>query len=90
MGTPPLAFSVQQTRDVRAGTGAGVEPLTAGINEFLPAAEGDADGPVSGTFFKVEPSERRRAETVELSSRCLDEAFSACCDDPPGIAAVSL
>jgi ribosomal protection tetracycline resistance protein len=35
-------------------TGAGVESLTAGIAELLPAAEGDADGPVSGTVFKVE------------------------------------
>jgi ribosomal protection tetracycline resistance protein len=35
-------------------TGAGVDSLSAGITEFLPAAEGDADGPVSGTVFKVE------------------------------------
>jgi ribosomal protection tetracycline resistance protein len=35
-------------------TGAGVEALTAGIAELLPAAEGDAGGPVSGTVFKVE------------------------------------
>ncbi len=35
-------------------TGAGVEPLIAGITELLPAAEGDADGPVSGTVFKIE------------------------------------
>ena len=35
-------------------TGAGVDALTAGITELLPAAEGDADGPVSGTVFKVE------------------------------------
>jgi ribosomal protection tetracycline resistance protein len=35
-------------------TGAGVDSLTAGIREFLPAAAGDADGPVSGTVFKVE------------------------------------
>jgi ribosomal protection tetracycline resistance protein len=37
-----------------AVTGAGVEPLIAGITEFLPAADGDVDGPVSGTVFKVE------------------------------------
>jgi ribosomal protection tetracycline resistance protein len=37
-------------------TGAGVDALTAGIKEFLPAAAGDADGPVSGTVFKVERS----------------------------------
>lgn len=37
-----------------AVTGAGVDSLTAGIRELLPVAEGDADGPVSGTVFKVE------------------------------------
>jgi ribosomal protection tetracycline resistance protein len=35
-------------------TGAGVESLVDGIAELLPAAEGDAEGPVSGTVFKVE------------------------------------
>jgi ribosomal protection tetracycline resistance protein len=35
-------------------TGAGVGWLTAGIAELLPAAEGNADDPVSGTVFKVE------------------------------------
>ncbi|MEU1628149.1 translation factor GTPase family protein [Streptomyces sp. NPDC020096] len=35
-------------------TGAGVDPLIAGIKELLPAAEGNADGPVAGTVFKVE------------------------------------
>ncbi|MGH3390824.1 MAG: GTP-binding protein [Actinomadura sp.] len=35
-------------------TGAGVPALIAGITELLPAEEGDADGPVSGTVFKVE------------------------------------
>jgi len=35
-------------------TGAGVDALTAGITELLPAAEGEVDGPVSGTVFKVE------------------------------------
>jgi ribosomal protection tetracycline resistance protein len=35
-------------------TGAGVDALTAGIAELLPAAGGDADGPVSGSVFKVE------------------------------------
>jgi ribosomal protection tetracycline resistance protein len=34
-------------------TGAGVDALISGIAELLPAAEGDADGPVSGTVFKV-------------------------------------
>jgi ribosomal protection tetracycline resistance protein len=35
-------------------TGAGGDSLMAGIAELLPAAEGDVDGPVSGTAFKVE------------------------------------
>jgi ribosomal protection tetracycline resistance protein len=35
-------------------TGAGVEPLMAAIAELLPAVEGNADGPVSGTVFKIE------------------------------------
>ena len=37
-----------------ARTGAGVQALKAGIAELLPAAEGDADGDVSGTVFKIE------------------------------------
>ncbi|MGH3312560.1 MAG: GTP-binding protein [Streptomyces sp.] len=37
-----------------AVTGAGVAALTDAVRELLPAAEGDADGPVSGTVFKVE------------------------------------
>ena len=35
-------------------TGAGVDPLIAGIKALLPASAGDADGPVSGIVFKVE------------------------------------
>jgi ribosomal protection tetracycline resistance protein len=35
-------------------TGAGVEALMAGIVELLPATEGDPDGPLSGTVFKIE------------------------------------
>jgi ribosomal protection tetracycline resistance protein len=35
-------------------TGAGVEPLMAGVAELLPAAAGDSDGPISGLVFKVE------------------------------------
>jgi ribosomal protection tetracycline resistance protein len=37
-----------------ARTGAGVDALTAGIAELLPAAEGDAESPASGTVFKIE------------------------------------
>jgi len=36
-----------------ARTGAGVAELVAGITELLPANPGAADGPVSGTVFKV-------------------------------------
>jgi ribosomal protection tetracycline resistance protein len=39
-------------------TGAGVEPLMVGLAELLPAAAGDADGPVSGTVFKIERGAR--------------------------------
>jgi ribosomal protection tetracycline resistance protein len=35
-------------------TGEGVTALVAGLTELLPAPEGDVDGPVSGTVFKVE------------------------------------
>ncbi len=37
-----------------ASTGAGVGALTGALREFLPAAPGNADGPVSGVIFKVE------------------------------------
>ncbi|WP_225959017.1 elongation factor G [Nonomuraea africana] len=37
-----------------AMTGAGVDALISGIRELLPAIEGAADGPLSGTVFKVE------------------------------------
>ena len=35
-------------------TGAGIEPLTAGIAGLLPARVGDPDAPVSGLVFKIE------------------------------------
>ena len=35
-------------------TGAGLEPLLAGLAELLPAAQGDPDGPVAGAVFKIE------------------------------------
>ncbi len=37
-----------------AMTGAGVESLISSIRTLLPAGEGDADNPVSGTVFKLE------------------------------------
>jgi ribosomal protection tetracycline resistance protein len=35
-------------------TGAGVDALVTGLKELLPPADGDPEGPVSGTVFKVE------------------------------------
>ncbi|MEU5153668.1 translation factor GTPase family protein [Glycomyces sp. NPDC021274] len=35
-------------------TGAGIANLVEGIRRFLPGSEGDPDGPLSGTVFKVE------------------------------------
>jgi ribosomal protection tetracycline resistance protein len=35
-------------------TGAGIAQLMAGIAELLPASDGDPDGPLSGTIFKIE------------------------------------
>jgi ribosomal protection tetracycline resistance protein len=35
-------------------TGAGVEPLMAGVAELLPTTAGDADAPVSASVFKIE------------------------------------
>ncbi|MFF6879359.1 GTP-binding protein [Streptomyces sp. NPDC012474] len=37
-----------------AATGAGVGALLSGVQTLLPAADGDADGPVSATVFKVD------------------------------------
>ncbi len=37
-----------------AKTGAGVESLSAGITELLPAHSGDSDGAVAGMVFKIE------------------------------------
>jgi ribosomal protection tetracycline resistance protein len=35
-------------------TGAGIAELMAGIAELLPTSDGDPDGPLSGTIFKIE------------------------------------
>ncbi|MFD6432991.1 GTP-binding protein [Streptomyces venezuelae] len=37
-----------------AATGTGIPELMRGVRELLPARRGDADGPVSGSVFKVE------------------------------------
>ncbi|MEJ7813738.1 MAG: EF-Tu/IF-2/RF-3 family GTPase [Rubrobacter sp.] len=49
-----LLFIINPVFFGSAVTGAGVDELISGITELLPAAEGDADVPVSGTVFKVE------------------------------------
>jgi ribosomal protection tetracycline resistance protein len=52
-----LSPSVGEAYPVLAGsarTGAGVRELMQAITERLPAAAGDADGPVDGTVFKIE------------------------------------
>ncbi|MET7733545.1 translation factor GTPase family protein [Streptomyces sp. NPDC005402] len=63
VGADPLRRAlVAQTRQAlvhpvffgSAVTGAGVPELITGIKELLPAADGDPEGPVSGTVFKVE------------------------------------
>jgi ribosomal protection tetracycline resistance protein len=56
------AALAEQTRAARvhpvftgsARSGAGVADLVAGVTELLPAAEGDAAGPPSGSVFKIE------------------------------------
>ncbi len=56
-------------------TGAGVDALIAGIRELLPATEGDPDGPVSGTVFKVERG--RAGEKIAYVRRVLGNGASA-------------
>ena len=53
-------------------TGTGVPSLMKGIAELLPAAEGDADGPLSGSVFKIERgSAGERIAYVRLFSGAL-------------------
>jgi ribosomal protection tetracycline resistance protein len=68
-----------------ARTGAGVDELVAGITELLPTAEGDADGPVSGTVFKIERGPggekiayvRMRSGAVRTRERLHDDKVTA-------------
>ncbi|MFJ7345542.1 GTP-binding protein [Streptomyces sp. NPDC101110] len=56
------ASLVRQTREClvhpvyfgSAATGAGVAALLSGVETLLPVADGDADGPVSATVFKID------------------------------------
>ena len=43
-----------RSSSARRITGAGVDDLMGGIAQFLPARSRDADGPVSGSVFKIE------------------------------------
>ena len=54
-----------------AMTGVGVDCLIAGITELLPAEQGDVDGPVSGTVFKVDrgPAGEKTAYVRMFSGR---------------------
>jgi ribosomal protection tetracycline resistance protein len=49
-------------------TGAGVDALTAGIAELLPASAGDADGSVSGAVFKIERDAGEKVAYVRMFS----------------------
>jgi ribosomal protection tetracycline resistance protein len=68
-----------------ARTGEGVDQLTAGIAELLPATAGDAEGPASGSVFKIErgPAGERIAYvrmfsgTVHARERLNDEKVTA-------------
>lgn len=52
-----------------ATTGAGVTELIGGIRELLPVARADAEGPVSGTVFKVERGRPGRRSRTRGCSR---------------------
>ena len=55
-----------------ARTGAGVDALIDGVTRHLPAREGDARGPVSGTVFKIERGPRgERIAYVRMRSGTL-------------------
>jgi ribosomal protection tetracycline resistance protein len=53
-------------------TGEGVGALMSGIAELLPATEGNADGPLSGTIFKVDRGRSgEKVAYVRMFSGCL-------------------
>jgi ribosomal protection tetracycline resistance protein len=66
-------------------TGAGVPELIAGVRSLLPATAGDADGPVSGSVFKVERGVagekiayvRMRSGTVRIRDRLEHDKVTA-------------
>jgi ribosomal protection tetracycline resistance protein len=54
LATQTARGQVQPVYFGSAITGAGIADLTAGIAELLPAAAGDAAGPMAGSIFKIE------------------------------------
>ena len=68
-----------------ARTGEGVDDLMAGIAELLPASHGDAEGPASGSVFKIERGTsgekvayvRMFSGTVHARERLNDEKVTA-------------
>ena len=68
-----------------ARTGEGVDDLMAGIAELLPASAGDAEGPASGSVFKIERGTagekiayvRMFSGTVHARERLNDEKVTA-------------
>ena len=68
-----------------ARTGEGVDDLMAGIAELLPASPGDAEGPASGSVFKIERGTagekiayvRMFSGTVHARERLNDEKVTA-------------
>jgi ribosomal protection tetracycline resistance protein len=62
-------------------TGSGIAQLMAGIAELLPASDGDPDGPLSGSIFKIERGSRAEkiayvrmfSGTVHVRDRLLSE-----------------
>ncbi len=79
-----------------ARTGAGVDALIGGIAELLPAAAGDAEGPRSGSVFKIERGAagekiayvRMRSGTVRTRDRLQHDAKVTAIDVFEGGAAV--
>jgi ribosomal protection tetracycline resistance protein len=65
--------------------GSGVEELSSGIAELLPAEPGDAEGPLSGTVFKIERGDDRQkvayvrlfSGTLRVRDRLGDEKVTA-------------
>ena len=79
-------------------TGAGVEALTAGIAELLPAAAGGADDPLSASVFKVERGRagekiayaRLFSGTIHIRDRLRIRRDGSKGDEEPKVTAISV